>query len=419
MTAVAPPVPSTSGPGVASVASAAAVTCEGDGTTGNRVQVIYAFQTGGTDRYFEYFGSIRTWAAGADTIYLESARETGGARRIRYVTTTLNGECVVTVDKVGVSSAAMSSFGTMQQELSSRGYNRRDRKYMIFADAATYCGIGSFAGDDRKTADNRSNFGPSYGRTDNRCWGASTPAHELGHNLGAVSNNAPNTSGGAHCVDEYDVMCYSDSPNYPQMRYVCTDRAHDARLDCNHDDYYHTNPGAGNWLATHYNMADNTFLIRGAGGTPSPSPTATATASPTPTATPACDLPETYSGSLSGAADYDVQPNGTYFYTSTSGTHRACLTGPSGADFDLRLYKWNGSAWAVVARSEGPRRRRASATPVRRATTTGACTPTRTRGATRSRSGAADAVVRGARPVRAPRRPSGPGAPGRRDAGCS
>ena len=35
-----------------------------------------------------------------------------------------------------------------------------------------------------------------------------------------------------------------------------------------------------------------------------------------------------------------------------SGTHKACLTGPSGADFDLYLYKWNGSAWSIVARSE-------------------------------------------------------------------
>ena len=63
-----------------------------------------------------------------------------------------------------------------------------------------------------------------------------------------------------------------------------------------------------------------------------------------------CGLPEKYSGSLSSSGDYDYHPNGTYFYTSVSGTHKGCLRGPSGADFDLYLYKWNGSSWSVVAR---------------------------------------------------------------------
>ncbi len=39
--------------------------------------------------------------------------------------------------------------------------------------------------------------GPEYGRSDNGCWTAAVASHELGHNLGAVNNNAPNASGGA------------------------------------------------------------------------------------------------------------------------------------------------------------------------------------------------------------------------------
>jgi subtilisin family serine protease len=65
--------------------------------------------------------------------------------------------------------------------------------------------------------------------------------------------------------------------------------------------------------------------------------------------TPSCSLAEKYSGSLSGSGDYDYHPNGTYFYSSVSGTHRGCLTGPSGTDFDLYLWKWNGSSWVTVA----------------------------------------------------------------------
>jgi subtilisin family serine protease len=60
----------------------------------------------------------------------------------------------------------------------------------------------------------------------------------------------------------------------------------------------------------------------------------------------------TYTGSLSGTGDYDVQPGGTYYQSTVSGTHKGCLTGPSGADFDLYLYKWNGASWSIVARSE-------------------------------------------------------------------
>lgn len=36
-----------------------------------------------------------------------------------------------------------------------------------------------------------------------------------------------------------------------------------------------------------------------------------------------------------------------------SGTHRGCLDGPAGVDFDLYLWKWDGFAWATVAQSIG------------------------------------------------------------------
>jgi len=61
----------------------------------------------------------------------------------------------------------------------------------------------------------------------------------------------------------------------------------------------------------------------------------------------------TYSGTLSGTGASQIQPNGTYYQTTVTGTQSGKLTGPaSGADFDLYLYKWNGSAWAQVAASE-------------------------------------------------------------------
>jgi subtilisin family serine protease len=62
-------------------------------------------------------------------------------------------------------------------------------------------------------------------------------------------------------------------------------------------------------------------------------------------------LPEVFTGTLSGAGDADIHPNGTYFQ-AVAGTHKACLDGPSGTDFDLALYRWNGFSWSRVAVSQ-------------------------------------------------------------------
>ncbi len=66
-----------------------------------------------------------------------------------------------------------------------------------------------------------------------------------------------------------------------------------------------------------------------------------------------CTNCEYYTGTLSGSGASAYQPNGSYYYTSKSGTHQGWLQGPSGTDFDLYLQKWNGWTWTTVASSEG------------------------------------------------------------------
>jgi serine protease len=58
-----------------------------------------------------------------------------------------------------------------------------------------------------------------------------------------------------------------------------------------------------------------------------------------------------YNGNLTGTGDSQAEPNGTYYYTGTSGTHSGELTGPGGTDFDLSLYKWLNSRWTQVSSS--------------------------------------------------------------------
>ncbi|MEL6893070.1 MAG: S8 family peptidase [Actinomycetota bacterium] len=82
------------------------------------------------------------------------------------------------------------------------------------------------------------------------------------------------------------------------------------------------------------------LFVGGGGGTPPPPP---------PPPTSGCDgSAESFSGSLSGRGDTEVEPNATYYFSS-AGTHEGCLAGPSGTDFDLELYRWNGSGWSKVA----------------------------------------------------------------------
>lgn len=66
--------------------------------------------------------------------------------------------------------------------------------------------------------------------------------------------------------------------------------------------------------------------------------------------TPTCDNPtKSFSGSLSDQSGSDYQPDSGGYTTTTSGTHVGCLSGSSGPDFDLYLYKASGGKWTKVA----------------------------------------------------------------------
>jgi hypothetical protein len=62
---------------------------------------------------------------------------------------------------------------------------------------------------------------------------------------------------------------------------------------------------------------------------------------------------DTYTGSL-GNGESDIVPNGRWFDYYNGGTISLELSGPSNADFDMKLERWNGSGWSEVDRSEPP-----------------------------------------------------------------
>ena len=203
------------GPQGAVAAAQTGIPCYGTGSDGYRVELIYVRLAGSPDRSATLFPNFVTWAAIANTAYRDSAAQTGGIRNIRFVT---DASCNLVIAKAEVSSAAMGSFATYISELKAKGFNRSDRKYLTWADANTYCGIGEIYIDDKPaiapglSTSNYNNGHPgvkgAFARTDNGCWGmsASVEAHELTHVLGGVQTSAPNSTAGYHCTDESDRM---------------------------------------------------------------------------------------------------------------------------------------------------------------------------------------------------------------------
>ena len=249
-------------PGTA--AATGAVQCHGDGTTGPRVQLVYARAADRADRYATYLATFRQIAAQIDDVFVQSAAETGGIRHVRYVT---DSACAPIVANVVLSTAGDDNISNTTNELEARGFNRSDRKYLVWMDANVYCGIAEIYNDDRPTPDNYNNGNPAvsgmFARVDSGCWGLSganlVEAHELMHNLGGVQTSAPHATPYNHCTDDYDRMCYSDGSGSP-LSVVCPTSTHERVFDCNHDDYFSTSPRAGTYLSGRWNAAGSAFL---------------------------------------------------------------------------------------------------------------------------------------------------------------
>ena len=233
------------------LSSARAVTCVGDGVSGDRIQLVYARASDMTERYSQIAPLIEGWAYEMNQAFADSAAENGGIRNLRFVTSA----CRPVVSHITLSPAGDDNMGATRRDLYDQGHNRSDRKDVVLVDASVYCGIGYVAGN--------------VGRMDQGCWASRTALHELTHNFNAVSLSAPNSSGGYHCTDESDRMCYSDSPHYPVMRPICAS-FYERLLDCNGDDYFNARPPAENFLSRNprLNVADTTFSVADGGTVP-------------------------------------------------------------------------------------------------------------------------------------------------------
>jgi Bacterial pre-peptidase C-terminal domain len=231
--------------------------------------VLYGRPAGAPDRTAEVVGQIRDEIARMNAVLNRDSLASGGP--VADYRVLCDGAGQVRVDSF--VNPGDASFSSVVGAARAAGFNRGDVNYTVFYDASNGCGIGSIYSDDRLAADNWNNRGGGYGIAYAGCW-QGVPMHESAHNMGAVQYGAPHSTGsGAHCADEWDVMCYRDGGDRNQtMSTVCSDVE---RFDCGNDDYFDSAPEPGEYLATHWNLGSplNRFIaFDGQVSAPDPDP---------------------------------------------------------------------------------------------------------------------------------------------------
>jgi len=181
----------------------------------------------------------------------------------------------VTLPAIGTDNTY--AFNDVIKGLSNAGYTKPSAIYAAFVAnidcCYTYGGQGSLADDDRSGASVNANNG-SFARYSMMRLGAGFDAstlallfqHETGHNMGAVQNSAPHTSGAYHCYETNDVMCYNDGGSYfvggGTLVSVCPTLTTVGlyAFDCGGDDYYNASPPANSYLADHWDVSESKWL---------------------------------------------------------------------------------------------------------------------------------------------------------------
>ncbi len=323
------------------------VPCIGDGTSGDRIQMVYAVASDQTDRYSQLSGNFQTWAGQMQNVLTNSAAKTGGHRYLRFAT---NPDCSVNVVHVTLSPTGDDSFTNTQSELQSMGYNKPNTKYIIWEDANVYCGISQIVEDSTAGPTNANNTITDYARIDSGCWARTdhmSEVHELIHALGGVQFNAPHATPNNHCTDEYDTLCYSDSVGVT-LTFPCstigssgspvdTNPSSENLLDCNNDDYFNTNPAPGSYLTQYWNTANSGWLATSLTESPPPGDTTppTAPANLTGNAPDSTHVNLSWNASSdetggSGLAGYKIYRNGVPYQSLTTTTTTYIDTGVSG-----------------------------------------------------------------------------------------
>jgi hypothetical protein len=256
--------------------SLASAPCPGNGRKGARVRVLLGVPSDTTPPPAASTKSLLRQALALADANLDATSDQIG-QHYRFYCRSDATVTITTVSLPPIGGDDAYSFNDVTNGLANAGHTKARAIYATFVAnidcCYTYGGQGSLATDDRPGASINANNGSSARYSMMRLgagFDASTLAllfqHETGHNMGAVQNSAPHTSGAYHCFEANDVMCYNDGGPYfaggGTLVSVCPSLTSVGlyAFDCGGDDYYNASPSANSYLGDHWNVSDSGWL---------------------------------------------------------------------------------------------------------------------------------------------------------------
>jgi hypothetical protein len=241
------------------------------------IKVVYAYASDVGDRFGLFGTAMQLYTkAAAAKVALSSSKT------LRLDRGSSCGSAFLDIQTVALGHP-VASYATRSvlDDIQSRLPDRPGVNYLVFVDFALpvlRAAAGSWAPDDSPWATNAANV-PAHSRYAYLEGGgadffgseqaasqyADQVLHEVLHTLGAVQPSAPHFSGGAHCYELYDVMCYTPKDGTTDVFLRDCEIIGEAPnpgkpLDCGSDDYFNPSPASGSYLAGHWNLYDSGFL---------------------------------------------------------------------------------------------------------------------------------------------------------------
>ncbi len=274
------PVPDIETTGSRSLATRSATPpapCPGNGHGGRRIRVFLGYPSDTTTPDATAARPMIRQAIALADQNLDAQSPADVGQHYRFWCGTDRAVTITTVRLSAIGADNTYTFNNVANAIASRGYDDPAFVYVAFVANIDCCypygGQGSLAPDDQPDPSYNANnglgarysmirFGLDYAT------GSLALAfqHETGHNLGAVQNSAPHASGGFHCYETYDTMCYNDGGPYftggGTLNASCPDVSPTGMyaFDCHGDDYYNVAPAASTYISDHWNVADSSWL---------------------------------------------------------------------------------------------------------------------------------------------------------------
>ena len=322
------PTPPTTNPNTPPVPKPAdaKISCDGNGTSGYRTQFVYLYFEGEPDRLEQKRTEIEAMAVRIDQMFQNSAKKTGGVRKVRYVHSNTQNNCKLDIKKITLSRADQAkisrsgseSLRDLMSTLQDKKFGFTDikRKYVVYSDhdMKAYSGLCGLGGLVVPTSDKDAEALIKRLRSKGAVINTSQDFKNLRYTKNAELNIYENLPGLAlfptgNVFGDRRIACntpilaigenepsdvqahelihtfgaVSDiTPNgskrghcideYDVMCYkdearelnfgACSNKINNWLLDCNNDDYFSTNPKPNSFLSKRWNIANSKYLIK-------------------------------------------------------------------------------------------------------------------------------------------------------------